>query len=136
MQVDPSTDLNRAPRDYRFRLRLAKAQLRWRALKAARINQRYIDNIVNAAKTRGVKLLSIVTAPAWSRPTNTDFSVPALRPIHRTTLTSSALLRALCERVDAIEVERAESMVRVGGAGKMNAGEYVALLKWLTRDQV
>ena len=80
MQIEPGNDLNRA-----LNLVTAagfdwiKVQIRWENYESSpgNINWNTIDNVVNAAQARGLKVLfSVVTAPRWARPADTDFSVP------------------------------------------------------------
>ncbi|HLF08610.1 MAG TPA: LysM domain-containing protein [Dehalococcoidia bacterium] len=135
MQIEPSTDINRAlamVTDAGFGW--AKAQIRWENLEGSKgaINWGYMDNIVNAARARGVKVLfSVVTAPRWARPGDTDFSVPG-PPANPQDYAD--FVRAIAAHyptgVDAIEVWNEQNLwYEWGGAGKMNAGDYVALLK-------
>lgn len=112
-----------------------KVQLRWEELEPSKGNIQWglIDSVVNAAQARGVNLLlSIVTAPRWSRPGNTDFSVPG-PPANPQDYAD--FVRAIATRhkgkVMAYEIWNEQNLWYEWGGrgGRLNATEYVALLR-------
>jgi len=91
-----------------------------------------IDDMVRVVSNHKVKLLfSVVTAPAWARPADADLTVPG-PPADPQDLAN--FLGALVERykgkVHAIEVWNEQNLwYEWGGKGRLNAADYVALLK-------
>jgi len=86
-----------------------------------------IDQLVNAANSRGVKvMLSIVQAPIWDR-TNPSQPYPKSPTDLATFL--SAMASRYKGKVGAYEVWNEENFAREVGAGNINAGNYVELLK-------
>ena len=134
-QVDYGNDYQRA-----FRLTReagfgwAKLQVRWADWETARGKSdfAYLDQVVENAASQRLKLLfSVTTTPHWARPPGADMSVdgPPADP-----KTFAQFLGALASRykgkVAAYEVWNEQNLSREwGGPGKMNAAEYVALLK-------
>jgi len=60
-----------------------KIQVRWENQEAqkGKIDWNLVDTAVEETSKRNMKLLlSVVTAPKWARPQNTDFSVPGPSP--------------------------------------------------------
>ncbi|MBI4301079.1 MAG: beta-galactosidase [Chloroflexi bacterium] len=135
MQIDPGNDLPRALSMLKGAgFQWAKAQIRWEELEPSKgnINWGNIDYIVNTAQASGVRLLlSVVTAPTWSRPPDTDFSVPG-PPANPQDYAEfvGAMASRYQGKVNAYEIWNEENLwYEWGGAGKMNAAQYVALLK-------
>jgi len=115
----------------------AKVQIRWEerqgAPGAGNIDWNYIDYIVNTSQAYGVKLLlSVVTAPGWSRPGDTDRGVPG-PPANPQDY--AAFVGAIAARhpgkVQAYEIWNEQNLwYEWGGRGqRLNAGHYVELLK-------
>ena len=135
MQVNPGNDLGRALRMLRAAgFGWAKVQIRWEDLEPTKGNIQWntIDDVVNTGTSHGVKLLfSVVTAPRWARPADTDFSVPG-PPADPKDFAN--FVGAIAERhksnVQAYEIWNEQNLAREwGGNGRQNAGQYVALLK-------
>jgi hypothetical protein len=80
MQVEPGNDLDRAMTMLTGAgFGWAKVQVRWEAIERepGNVNWQVVEEAVAATQRHNVKLLaSVVTAPRWARPANTDFSVP------------------------------------------------------------
>ncbi|MGQ9553309.1 MAG: LysM peptidoglycan-binding domain-containing protein [Anaerolineae bacterium] len=100
----------------------SKGQIQWQAL----------DQIVAAAASRGLHLLlSVVKAPAWARPEDTDFSVdgpPANTADYADFV--GALATRYKGRVAAYEIWNEQNLwYEWGGKGKLSAAAYVALLR-------
>jgi hypothetical protein len=107
-----------------------KQQVRWSAVEVARgeYDWSQLDGIVGYAALMGIRvLLSVVTAPAWSR-TAGDVDGPP-----DDSATFGAFLRTLAARyagrAHAYEVWNEQNFAREWGGGRINAGEYVELLK-------
>ena len=136
MQVDPNTDLNRSIGMIRGAgFGWVKIQLRWDGLEGSRgaINWGPIDSWVNTANAQGVRLLfSVVTAPRWARPANTDFGVPGppANPQDFANFLGSIAARHK-GRVHAYEVWNEQNVnYEWGGPGnKLSASQYVELLR-------
>ena len=135
MQVDPGTDYARALcilKEAGFTW--AKVQLRWEELEPEQdtIHWNVIDPVVNEANAQGVRLLlSVVSTPRWARPASTDFSVPGppAQPQNYARFIS-AILERHTGKINAIEVWNEQNLwYEWGGKGKMNAADYIALLK-------
>lgn len=137
MCVNPNNDLNRALillKQAGFNW--AKIQLRWEYLQPApgdeNIQWGSIDSIVNTCQAQGVRILfSIVTAPDWARPADTDFSV-AGPPANLQDFADfvGKVANRYKGRVHAIEVWNEQNLwYEWGGRGhKINAAQYVDLL--------
>lgn len=136
MQVDPGTDYARALRllkDAGFGW--IKVQLRWEELEPKKGDLRWdlIDDVVNEAEAQGMQLLlSVVTAPRWARPGDTDLRVPGPPADPQD---YARFVGAIASRhrgkVRAIEVWNEQNLwYEWGGKGKrLNAASYVDLLK-------
>ncbi len=133
-QVNAANDLPRAlqmTRDAGFNW--VKIQLRWEDLEPVQgqVNWGLIDQYVNQTNAAGVRLLfSVVTAPGWSR-RDDDRTVPG--PPRDMQLFAN-FLGSLAARhkgkIHAIEVwNEANLWYEWGGRGRMNAGEYVDMLR-------
>jgi len=136
MQVAPGTDYQRALRLLKEAgFTWTKVQLRWEELEMQKgvIQWNVIDPIVNEAKAQGVRLLlSVVTAPSWSRPTSEDLSAPGPPEDAKDYADFvSAILKRHKGKVAAIEVWNEQNLwYEWGGKGnKLNAAQYVDLLK-------
>lgn len=112
-----------------------KVQIRWESLEGPKgnINWGPIDAPVNAAASAGLKiLLSVVTAPSWSRPRDTDFGVPG-PPANPQDYAD--FVAAIAERhkgkIGAIEVWNEQNLwYEWGGRGrKLSAKQYVDMLR-------
>lgn len=136
MQIDPGNDINRSLgllRNAGFSW--VKVQLRWENLEPSKGNISWgpIDRAVEAANAHGVRLLfSVVTAPTWARPANTDFSVPG-PPANPQDFADfvGAIAARHRGKVHAIEVWNEQNVhYEWGGLGnKLNAAQYIDLLR-------
>lgn len=110
-----------------------KFQIRWENLESSKgqINWGDIDRWVNGAA--GLKvLLSVVTAPRWARPPDTDFSVPGPPANPQDFADFVAAIAARHKgKVHAIEVWNEQNLwYEWGGRGrKLSAKQYIDLLK-------
>ncbi len=111
-----------------------KIQLRWEYLEQAKgnINWPLIDQVVYTAEKNRVKLLlSVVTAPRWARPPDSDFSVPGPPASSKD---YANFVRAIAtrhkDRIAAIEVWNEQNLwYEWGGKSKLSAVNYVDLLQ-------
>ena len=106
-----------------YRIEPAKGQYKWGAL----------DAIVNAAEAAGIKVLfSVVKAPRWARPADSDFSVqgPPANPQDFADFLF-AMAGRYKGRVAAYEVWNEQNLwYEWGGRGnRLSASKYVELLK-------
>lgn len=135
MQIDPSSDLNRAlSMVQQAGFNWIKVQLRWESLEGSKgaINWGFMDQIVNSAQGRSSVLFSIVTAPRWARPANTDFNVPGPPANAKDYADFAGAVAARYKgKVGAIEVWNEQNLwYEWGGTGKkINAAQYIDLLK-------
>lgn len=113
----------------------AKVQLRWESLESSKgnINWGLIDDVVNRTSAAGVRLIvSVVTAPSWSRPGNTDWGVPG-PPANPQDFADfvGAIAARHTGKVHAYEIWNEQNLwYEWGGRGRrLNAGQYVDLLK-------
>ena len=89
-----------------------------------------LDNLVNQANAAGINvLLSVVKAPHWARPGNTDFSVEG-PPADPQTFANflGAMAAHFRGRVAAYEVWNEQNLHYEWGNEPINAGRYVQLL--------
>jgi hypothetical protein len=136
MQVAPENDLPRAMGLLTGAgFNWAKVQVRWEFLERNRglIDWGLTDHAVNVASDAGVcVLMSVVTAPTWSRPSTTDFSVPGppANPQEFANFVGSLATRYK-GRVHAYEIWNEQNLwYEWGGTGgKLNAAQYVDLLR-------
>lgn len=111
-----------------------KIQLRWEYLEQTKgnINWPLIDQVVYMAEKNRVKLLiSVVTAPRWARPPDSDFSVPGppADPRNYANFVRDIAARHK-DRISAIEVWNEQNLwYEWGGKGKLSAVKYMDLLK-------
>ena len=133
-QVDPSADYERAlGLTTSAGFEWVKYQTRWEEFepRQGEIDWTFLDMVVNGAQEANVKLLlSVVTAPAWSRP-GADHSVdgPPTDPQTYANFVSQLATRYK-GRVAAYEIWNEQNLGREwGGPGRQSATAYVALLK-------
>lgn len=103
-----------------FRIEPHKGQYNWGAL----------DPIVNTANARGVNVLfSVVKAPEWARPGNTDWSVegPPANPQDLADF-MGAMAARYKGRVRAYEIWNEQNLGREWGNEPIDAARYVRLL--------
>jgi hypothetical protein len=135
MQVDVGNDMPRAfemMKDAGFNW--TKVQVRWDGIESRKgqPNWSVLDKVIEETSKANVNILfTVVAAPEWSRPANTDKSVPG-PPADPNDMAN--FVRLLTERykgrVQAIEVWNEQNLwYEWGGVGKMNAKEYVDLLR-------
>ena len=112
----------------------AKQQVEWKLFEPhkGQIDWPALDEVVDAAERHGrYLLLSVVKAPLWSRPADTDPSVdgPPADPRDYGDFLE-ALATRYRGRVAAYEIWNEQNLwYEWGGKGKLSAGEYVALLR-------
>jgi len=118
---------------YRLGFRWLKVQIEWKHHEGAKGQYAWadIDRVVEAAQLNGVKLLlSVVKAPAWSRPAGADLSVegpPAnLQDYADFVAAMAARYRG---RVQAYEVWNEQNLHYEWGNEPLDANRYVQLLK-------
>ncbi|MBI2906383.1 MAG: hypothetical protein HYX92_01865 [Chloroflexi bacterium] len=135
MCIDAGNDFPRALRVLRnAKADWAKVQVRWQDVEPqrGRINWEYIDSIVNTAQAHGARLLlSIVTAPNWSRPADADFNFPG-PPANPQDYADfvGAIASRHPRKVQAYEIWNEENVnYEWGGPGRLNATQYLELLK-------
>jgi GH35 family endo-1,4-beta-xylanase len=135
MQIEPGNNLEKTLRLVRGAgFDWVKVQLRWEDVEKAegQIDWSSIDHIVRVVNNHGVRLMfSVVTAPEWSRPADTDLSVPGPPADPQD---YARFVGALVERhkgkIHAIEVWNEQNLwYEWGGKGELDASGYVALLK-------
>jgi len=135
MQVEPGNNLERALTVLAAAgFQWAKVQVRWENIERepGNVNWLLTDTVADAAYAHGVKLLfSVVTAPRWARPVDSDFSVPGPpADPHEFAAFLGSMAARYKGKVHAYEIWNEQNLwYEWGGAGKMNAGDYVALLK-------
>lgn len=112
-------------------VRWAKWQVQWKDFEGGGPGQRnWPDDVVEAFNSRGIQLLaSIVKAPNWARPGNTDFSVegPPADPGTYASFVGEFAGR-YCGRVQAIEVWNEQNLHYEWGNEPLDAARYVRLL--------
>jgi hypothetical protein len=135
MQIDANADYDRAlgmTRQAGFNW--AKVQVRWEDLEGQQgnINWGFFDRVIGGAQAAGVRLmLSVVTAPLWSRPPGSDPGIPG-PPSDPQTYANfvGAIASHYPGRVGGYEIWNEQNLAREwGGNGKENAAEYVRLLQ-------
>ncbi len=111
-----------------------KQQVEWKIIEPEKGNIRWdmLDPVVDAAAARGLKvLLSVVKAPVWARPADTDISVDG-PPAHPGDYGDfvGALAARYQGRVAAYEIWNEQNLwYEWGGKGRLSAGQYVELLR-------
>ena len=135
MQLDANSDFPRALgllRNAGFGW--VKLQVRWEDLEPQQgnINWGGLDRAVDEARAAGAQLLmSVVTAPAWARGPGADLRDPG-PPQDPGTYAAfiGALAGRYAGRVAAYEIWNEQNLAREwGGPGRVNAGQYVAMLR-------
>ncbi len=109
-----------------------KQQVEWLAYEPAKgqYNWGPLDAIVNTANARGVNVLfSVVKAPKWARPGNTDWSVagPPANPQDFADF-MGAMAGRYKGRVRAYEIWNEQNLYYEWGHEPLDAGRYVQLL--------
>ena len=107
-----------------------KFQLPWKDYEGTPGVKNFPDDIVNDLSNNGINILaSIVKAPKWARPANTDFSVegPPANPQDYANYVG-AFAAHYCGRVQAIEVWNEQNLWYEWGGETLDAGRYVQLL--------
>lgn len=110
-----------------------KQQVRWASVEIAPgvFDWQQLDDIVGYSALMGIRvLLSVVTAPTWSRSTGDEHGPPDDKSLFGTFL--SALATRYAGRVHAYEIWNEQNFSREWGGGRINAGDYVELLKHAT----
>jgi hypothetical protein len=111
-----------------------KQQIEWKRFESAgpgQIDWGAMDEIVNAAGSRGVSVLfSIVKAPAWARESGFDGSVegPPVDPQTYANFVGAVAGRYCGQSLKAIEVWNEQNLHYEWGNKPLNAQEYVNLL--------
>ena len=111
-----------------------KQQIEWALFEPSRgqIQWAALDSIVDAATRHGVHVLfSVVKAPDWARPADSDFTVdgPPADPADYASFVGELAARYR-GRVAAYEVWNEQNLwYEWGGRGKLSAAGYVALLQ-------
>jgi hypothetical protein len=113
-------------------MRWAKWQVPWKDFEGGGPGQRnWPDDVVNAFNGAGISLLaSIVKAPQWARPANTDMAVegPPADPNAYASFVGEFAGR-YCGRVQAIEVWNEQNLHYEWGNEPLSAARYMQLLK-------
>jgi polysaccharide biosynthesis protein PslG len=107
-----------------------KQQVRWSAVEVApgEYDWQQLDEIIGYSALMGIRvLLSVVTAPAWSRAEGGVDGPPDDYTLFGTFLT--ALATRYAGKVHAYEIWNEQNFAREWGGGRINAGQYVELLK-------
>jgi hypothetical protein len=113
-------------------MRWVKWQVQWKDFEGGGPGQRnWPDDVVGAFNGAGIQLLaSIVKAPQWARPGNTDMSVegPPADPNTYASFVGEFAAR-YCGRVQAIEVWNEQNLHYEWGNEPLSAARYMQLLK-------
>ena len=105
-----------------FRFERAKGQIDWGMM----------DMIINTADAKGIKVMfSIVKAPDWARPPNTDFSVegPPQNPQDYADFVRAVAARYCGRSLKAIEVWNEQNLYYEWGNEPIDPARYMQLLK-------
>jgi hypothetical protein len=131
IQIDPGADLGGTIGAVKgVGMNWVKFQLPWKAFEGTRGVRNFPDDIVNALNANGISILaSIVKAPEWARPGNTDFSVegPPANPGDYASYVGEFAAR-YCGRVQAIEVWNEQNLWYEWGGESLDARRYIQLL--------
>jgi hypothetical protein len=131
VQIDPGGDLGNAVGTVRgLGMNWVKFQLPWKAFEGTRGVRNFPDDIVSTLNGNGINILaSIVKAPEWARPGNTNLSVegPPANPQDYASYVGEFAAR-YCGRVQAIEVWNEQNLWYEWGGEALDAGRYVQLL--------
>lgn len=107
-----------------------KFQLPWKDFEGQQGQRNWPDDIINDLNGNGLQILaSIVKAPNWARPGNTDLGVegPPADPATYASFVGEFAGR-YCGRVQAIEVWNEQNLHYEWGNEKLDAARYVRLL--------
>ncbi len=109
-----------------------KQQIEWFSYEGSKGNINFggLDNLVNQANASGIQVLfSVVKAPAWARPPNTDFSVagPPANPQDMADF-MGAMAAHFKGRVKAYEIWNEQNLHYEWGNEPLSAQRYVQLL--------
>ncbi|MGI6207814.1 MAG: LysM peptidoglycan-binding domain-containing protein, partial [Anaerolineae bacterium] len=111
-----------------------KQQVEWKIMEPEKGNIRWdlLDPVVEAAASRGLNLLlSVVKAPIWARPADSDFTVdgPPANPADYGDFIAAVASRYK-GHVAAYEIWNEQNLwYEWGGKGHLSAGQYVELLR-------
>jgi hypothetical protein len=132
IQVDPGNLGDSVAGAADLGMRWVKWQVQWKDFEGGGPGQRnWPDDVVGAFNGAGIQLLaSIVKAPQWARPGNTDMSVegPPADPNTYASFVGEFAAR-YCGRVQAIEVWNEQNLHYEWGNEPLSAARYMQLLK-------
>jgi hypothetical protein len=136
MQIEPGNDLPRAMAMLTGAgFGWVKVQVRWEDIERepGNVNWKVVEDVLAAGAPYDLKVLaSVVTAPRWARPANTDFTVPG-PPGDPNDMAGflGEMARRYKGRIHAYEVWNEQNLwYEWGGRGRrLNAAQYVDLLK-------
>ncbi len=134
IQVDPNDNRAQVAAEVQgIGFRWVKFQVPWKYFEGApgQISWGTLDEFVNDFAARGLKvLLSVVKAPDWARPSNTDFSVEG-PPADPQTFANfvAALAQRYSGKVQAIEIWNEQNLHYEWGNETLSAARYMELLK-------
>ena len=131
IQVDPGIDRGRTVGQVRqLGFNWVKFQLPWKDFEGTQGEKNFPDDIINDFNGNGLNVLvSIVKAPNWARPANTDFGVEG-PPADPATYASyvGEFARRYCGRVQAIEVWNEQNLHYEWGNEPLDPNRYMQLL--------
>jgi uncharacterized protein YraI len=136
IQINPDSDLGGAigaVKDLGFNW--VKFQLPWKDFEGQPGQRNWPDDKIDALHGAGLNVLvSIVKAPTWARPSNTDLSVegPPADPATYASFVGEFASR-YCGRVQAIEVWNEQNLDYEWGREPLDPGRYVQLLAAASR---
>jgi hypothetical protein len=131
IQVDPGNIGESVSGAADLGMQWVKWQLPWKDFEGAPGQRGWPDDLVNAFNGAGIKLMaSIVKAPAWARPGNTNLGVEG-PPADPNTYASyvGEFAGRYCGRVQAIEVWNEQNLWYEWGGEQLSAARYMQLLK-------
>ncbi len=131
IQIDPYGDRGSAISAIRdMGLSWVKFQLPWKDFEGQQGQRNWPDDVVGDLNGNGLSILaSIVKAPVWARPGNTDLSVegPPADPATYASFVGEFASR-YCGRVQAIEVWNEQNLWYEWGNEALDAARYMRLL--------
>jgi hypothetical protein len=131
IQIDPWGDRGSAIGAVKaLGMNWVKFQLPWKDFEGTPGQRNFPDDVVNDLSNNGISILvSIVKAPQWARPGNSNFSVEG-PPADPGTYAAyvGAFAGRYCGRVQAIEVWNEQNLWYEWGGEALDAGRYVRLL--------
>lgn len=131
IQIDPYADRGSAVGLIKnMNFNWVKFQLAWKDFEGQQGQRNWPDDVIGDLHNNGLSILaSIVKAPAWARPGNTDLSVegPPADPATYASFVGEFAGR-YCGRVQAIEVWNEQNLHYEWGNEALDAGRYVQLL--------